>query len=87
MLVGRTATVKVVHPEPSYFTAAHRRWVGQSGRVHAIVAAEPRSNPLVKVGFGEPQTIVFYRLTELDVDPDAELSNPPKHGERGSHLP
>lgn len=52
-----------------------------------MVPAHPRENPLVKVGFGEPKTIVFYRLADLYVEQDSDLENPPKHGRRGSHLP
>jgi len=53
----------------------------------AIVAGDVRGNPLVKLGFGEPPQIVFFRLSDLDVDRSGQLENPPKHGERGSHLP
>jgi len=86
VLVGRAATVRSVEREPAYFTAAHRRFVGQTGRIHAIVASG-RADPLVKVGFGEPQRIVFFRLSDLDVDRERGLPQPVKHGARGSHLP
>ena len=87
VLVGRFVTVRATQPEPGYFTDVHRRWVGASGRVHAVVPGQQRENPLVKVGFDEGTQIVFYRLIDLDVDRDAPLKQPKKHGERGSHLP
>jgi hypothetical protein len=87
VLVGRTVTVKPVEVQPEYFTDVHRAAIGRSGRVHAIVPTGDRANPLVKVGFDEGTRIVFYRLSELVVDPDAALEEPRKHGERASHLP
>jgi hypothetical protein len=73
--------------EPSYFTEVHRRWIGSTGRVHAVVPGQPRENPLVKVGFEDGAHIVFYRLAELDVDVGAPDDAHKKHGKRGSHLP
>jgi hypothetical protein len=87
VLVGRSVTVKTIDAQPEYFTDVHRTWIGRRGRVHAIVPTGDRDNPLVKVGFDEGTQIVFYRLSELDVDPDAALEQPRKHGERASHLP
>jgi|GEM_PF-1649720 len=87
VLVGRNATVRPGGLNPPHFTDAHRRWIGHTGRIHAIVAGDVRGNPLVKLGFGEPPQIVFFRLSDLDVDRSGQLENPPKHGERGSHLP
>ncbi len=86
VVVGRAATVIAAHPEPDYFTDLHRAFVGQAGRVHAVIASPPRGNPLVKVGFEDGKRIVFYRLSELAIDRDAPLSAPVKHGKRGSHL-
>jgi hypothetical protein len=86
-LVGRTVTVKAVDVQPDYFTDVHRAAIGQRGRVHAIVPTSDRDDPLVKVGFDDGTRIVFYRLTDLDVDPDAPLPEPRKHGVRASHLP
>jgi hypothetical protein len=73
--------------EPSYFTDVHRRWIGSTGRVHAVVPGQPRENPLVKVGFEDSAHIVFYRLADLDVDAGAPDDAHKKHGKRGSHLP
>ena len=87
VLVGRTVTVKPVDAQPDYFTEVHRAAIGQRGRVHAIVPTADRDNPLVKVGFDEGTRIVFYRLSELDVDADTPLPEPRKHGVRASHLP
>src|SRR4029077_20577959 len=87
VLVGRSVAVRPAAPEPGYFTDVHRRWVGCTGRVHAVVPGEPRENPLVKVGFDDGSQIVFYRLADLDVDSDAPPDVPKKHGARGSHLP
>ncbi len=87
MLVGRSVAVRDTQPEPAYFTDRHRRFVGKSGRVHAIVASAPRGNPLVKVGFDEGTQIVFFRLSDLAIGADAPPERPRKHGERGSHLP
>ncbi|MBV8222595.1 MAG: hypothetical protein JO293_04495 [Candidatus Eremiobacteraeota bacterium] len=86
VLVGRSVTVRANGSEREYFTDAHRRWVGHTGRIHAVVAGD-RDNPLIKVGFEDGTRIVFYRLADLDVDEDAALSEPKKHGQRGSHLP
>lgn len=80
-------TVRRPKTEPSYFTQLHRQWIGHSGRVHAIVPSKTREDPLIKVGFGDPKQIVFFRLADLDVDEDEPPRNPPRHGERGSHLP
>jgi hypothetical protein len=74
-------------PEPSYFTDVHRRWIGSTGRVHAVIPGQPRENPLVKVGFEDGTQIVFYRLADLDVDRGALDDAHKKHGKRGSHLP
>jgi hypothetical protein len=87
VLVGRIVTVKAVEVQPDYFTDVHRAAIGQRGRVHAIVPTSDRDDPLVKVGFDDGTRIVFYRLADLDVDPDAPLPEPRKHGERASHLP
>lgn len=86
VLVGRAVTIRASDPQPPYFTDVHRNRIGKTGRVHAIVPALPRDNPLVKVGFDEGTEIVFYRLSELEVH-DADPQNPRKHGQRGSHLP
>jgi len=87
VLVGRAVTIRASNPPPPYFTDVHRSWIGKTGRVHAIVPAIPRDNPLVKVGFDEGTEIVFYRLSELDVHEDTPPQDPRKHGQRGSHLP
>jgi hypothetical protein len=87
VLVGRSVSVRETHPEPSYFTDVHRRWIGSTGRVHAVVPGQPRENPLVKVGFENGTQIVFYRLADLDVDAGAPDDALKKHGKRGSHLP
>ncbi|HEY7980232.1 MAG TPA: hypothetical protein VID19_02015 [Candidatus Eremiobacteraceae bacterium] len=89
VLVGRSVSVRATHPEPSYFTDVHRRWIGNTGRVHAVIPGQPRENPLVKVAFEEGTQIVFYRLADLDVDGDAGAHDVAhtKHGTRGSHLP
>jgi hypothetical protein len=86
VLVGRTVTVRALGDDRAYFTDAHRAWIGRSGRIHAVVPGD-RDNPLIKVGFEEGTKIVFYRLADLDVDRDAQLEAPRKHGSRGSHLP
>lgn len=81
------ASVRASGDEPPYYTDVHRAHVGATGIVHAIVAAVPRENPLVKVKFPPDDKIVFFRLSELDVrDPD-EPAKHEKHGERASHLP
>lgn len=86
-IVGMAASVRASDDEPSYYTEVHRRHVGATGVVHAIVAAVPRENPLVKVKFPPDDKIVFFRLSELDVrDPDAPVKHE-RHGERASHLP
>jgi hypothetical protein len=87
VLVGRSVIVRANADEPEYYTDVHRTRVGQEGRVHAIVPTDDRANPLVKVGFDEGAQIVFYRLADLEVDPDAGLDLSKKHGVRGSHLP
>jgi hypothetical protein len=89
VLVGRSVSVRATHPEPSYFTDVHRRWIGSTGRVHAVVPGQPRENPLIKVGFEDGTQIVFYRLADLDIDADAGPRDDAhkKHGKRGSHLP
>ena len=86
VLVGRSVMVRA-GPQPDYFTDAHRARIGHTGRVHAVVAGQDRDNPLVKVGFESGTRIVFFRLAELDVDSDALLENPKRHGRRASHLP
>jgi hypothetical protein len=87
VLVGRSVSVREAVPEPSYFTDVHRRWIGSTGRVHAVVPGQPRENPLVKVGFEDGSEIVFFRLEDLDVDTGAPEDLRKKHGIRGSHLP
>ena len=87
VLVGRSVAVREPDPEPAYFTDVHRRWIGSTGRVHAVVPGEPRENPLVKVGFEDGTQIVFYRLADLDVHDSSSIETPKKHGTRGSHLP
>jgi hypothetical protein len=86
VLVGRCVTIRPAQPLPAYFTEVHRRYIGKTGRVHAIVPAVPRDNPLVKVGFENGTQIVFFRKSELEVAGEPEAS-PHKHGARGSHLP
>jgi hypothetical protein len=86
-IVGLGALVRAHDVEPSYFTDAHRRRVGASGIVHAIVPAQPRDNPLVKVKFPPDDRIVFFRLCDLEIsDPDEPVKHE-RHGERASHLP
>ena len=87
VLVGRAVTIRASESQPSYFTEVHRSWIGKTGRVHAIVPALPRDNPLVKVGFDEGTEIVFYRLSELEIHEDGAPQSPSRHGQRGSHLP
>ena len=87
VLVGRSVTVRTGGPEPSYYTDVHRRFAGRTGRVHAVVPAEPRENPLIKVGFDEGTSIAFFRLGDLIVDREPGTSEQVKHGKRGSHLP
>jgi hypothetical protein len=87
VLVGKTVTVRRLDVEPSYFTDVHRSRVGGSGVVHAIVPAQPRDNPLVKVKFGPEDQIVFFRLSELDVRHEEAPEMPRQHGTRASHLP
>ena len=86
-IVGLGALVRVPEVEPAYFTDAHRRHIGAAGIVHAIVPAQPRDNPLVKVKFPPDDRIVFFRLADLEIrDPDEPVEHE-KHGERASHLP
>lgn len=80
-------TVRVSEVEPQYFTDVHRRRIGAIGVVHAIVPAQPRDNPLVKVKFGSEDQIVFFRLSELDVLTEEPAAHPERHGTRASHLP
>jgi len=87
VLVGKTATVKSADVEPAYFTDTHRRHVGSSGVVHAVVAAIPRENPLVKLKFPPDDRIVFFRLSDLDVHHTEPAEAPQPHGKRASHLP
>jgi hypothetical protein len=87
VLVGRSVSVRATDPEPSYFTDVHRRWIGSTGRVHAVIPGQPRENPLVKVGFEDGTQIVFFRLADLDVDTGTTGDTKKKHGKRGSHLP
>jgi hypothetical protein len=87
VLVGKSVTIRADGPEPDYFTAVHRLFAGKTGRVHAVVPAEPRENPLVKVGFDDGSKIAFFRLSDLIVDREAESATPVRHGKRGSHLP
>lgn len=87
VLVGKAVTIREPNPRPSYFTAAHDRWIGKTGRVHAVVAAASKENPLIKVGFNEGTQIVFFHLKDLDVHGEVTLEEPRRHGERGSHLP
>ncbi len=86
VLVGRPVSVRQRDIEPEYFTDVHRAWVGHTGRVHAVVPGD-KDDPLVKVGFADGTQIVFYRLSDLDVDRHGELDTSKKHGARGSHLP
>src|SRR5579872_136183 len=86
VLVGRNVTIRRSTPEPPYYTDVHRRRVGETGRVHAIVAGASKKDPLVKVGFEDGTTIVFFRLSEIDVRDDGEVERR-QHGKRGSHLP
>lgn len=86
-IVGLGALVRAVRDEPSYFTDAHRRRVGSTGVVHAIVPAQPRDNPLVKVKFPPDDAIVFFRLSELEIREPDEPVRHERHGERASHLP
>ena len=85
-IVGKLATVKSHVKAPSYFTPVHERWIGKTGRVHAVVAGAPRDNPLVKLGFEDGTQIVFFRLADLELH-DAPAQHPVRHGKRGSHLP
>jgi hypothetical protein len=87
VLVGKPVSVRHKNQQPGYFTDAHRKWIGKTGRVHAVVASEPRDNPLVKVGFDEGTQIVFFHLSELDVHAEGVSEPARKHGKRGSHLP
>ena len=87
VLVGKPVSVRPTHQPPDYFTDVHRRWIGKTGRVHAVVASVPRDNPLVKVGFDEGTQIVFFRLRDLDVHTKSTAETSRKHGKRGSHLP
>jgi hypothetical protein len=87
VLVGKTVTVRHSEVEPSYFTDVHRSRVGGAGVVHAVVPAQPRDNPLIKVKFGPDDQIVFFRLSELDVRHDEPAETPQQHGKRASHLP
>jgi hypothetical protein len=87
VLVGKTVAVRAGGAEPAYYTDVHRRHVGDVGVVHAIVPAQPRDNPLVKVKFGPDDQIVFFRLSELEVDRDEPGEAPTRHGRRASHLP
>jgi hypothetical protein len=86
VLVGKAVAVREPATEPAYFTDAHRRWVGRVGTIHAVVAAQPRDQSLIKVKFDGEQ-IVFYRLADLDVLHDEPHAPPEKHGRRASHLP
>lgn len=86
-IVGLGALVREPAAEPAYFTDAHRRRIGATGIVHAIVPAEPRDNPLVKVKFPPDDRIVFFRLSELEIrEPDEPVQHE-RHGNRASHLP
>ncbi len=87
VLVGKAVRVRESPSEPKYFTDLHRQYIGKMGRIHAIVASMPRDNPLVKVGFAEGTQIVFFRLTDLEVEEGIPTQTPRKHGERASHLP
>ena len=87
VLVGRSVSVRESLPEPSYFTDVHRRWIGSTGRVHAVVPGQPRENPLVNFGLEDGSEIVFFRLADLDVDTGAPDDLRKKHGKRGSHIP
>jgi len=86
-IVGMAALVRASGDEPPYYTDVHREHVGATGIVHAIVAAVPRENPLVKVKFPPDDQIVFFRLSELDVRDPNEPVKHEKHGDRASHLP
>ena len=87
VLVGKTVVVRSPDKVPAYFGDLHRVYVGSTGVVHAIVATEPRDNPLVKVKFPPGDRIVFFRLSELDVQVDAPSAPGERHGTRASHLP
>ncbi len=85
-LVGKSVRVRRANLEPDYFTPLHRARIGETGRVHAIVPSVPKDDPLVKVGFDEGTQIVFFRLSDLEVN-DEPAEHPKRHGVRGSHLP
>jgi hypothetical protein len=85
VLVGRSVTIRRPETEPRHFTELHRSRIGHTGRVHAVVAGGSRTDPLVKVGFEEGTSIVFFRLSDLEVH-DVALERR-RHGHRGSHLP
>jgi hypothetical protein len=87
VLVGKSAAVRTTDRQPGYFTDAHRRWIGKTGRVHAVVPSIPKDNPLVKVGFDEGRHIVFFRLADLEIGPGDADEPQHRHGKRGSHLP
>jgi len=86
-LVGASVTIKPHEKLPPHFTGRHAERIGQTGRVHAVVADKSSSDPLVKVGFAEGTQIVFFRLSDLEIAADEPLLNPRRHGARGSHLP
>lgn len=87
ILVGKKVAVRASSPEPAYYTDVHRSVAGSEGVVHAIVPAQPRENPLVKVKFDGETRVIFFRLSDLDVLTDAQPSSPQPHGKRASHLP
>ncbi len=67
VLVGKNVRVRTAGSEPTYFTQTHRARLGSVGVVHAVVRTESRDNPLLKVKFPPDNSIVFFRLSELDV--------------------
>jgi hypothetical protein len=66
VIVGKSARVRDGGDVPAYFSEIHRRRLGEVGIVHAVTAAQPRENPLIKVKFGD-DAIVFFRLVDLEI--------------------
>jgi hypothetical protein len=66
-IVGRWATVRAPSEERAHFGERHRRWIGERGRVHAVVGDRRGGEPLIKLRFAD-DSIVFYRLSDLDID-------------------
>jgi hypothetical protein len=86
VIVGKPVIVRTPATPPEYFTDAHTQRIGEHGIAHAIVAAIPRENPLVKVKFADDK-VIFFRLAELDVRHGDTSAPTSRHGERASHLP